>query len=395
MARSTKMRLRDLWLQVHKWIGLILAVLIIPIALTGSALVWHDWVDEAVNPQRFAATGPATLSPAAYATAAQAALGPGERVATVRYPEHGDGPVTVSAARPPQPGASRPVRTNVWLDPADGKVLDTAASNGGLVQAMHSLHGSLMVPGWGRTIVGWVGVFMFTSCLTGIWLWWPVTGSVRRGFRWKRQNSFNANLHHQMGFWILVPLAMLSFTGFWISFPSVFGAFESRPQAGQGKEGRAGKAKGKEGGGAPDRMRAMRARPLEHTQLTADAALAAAQAHGTGALVSVAWPTDQSSEWKVSFEREGGNAEVAVDDTTGKVTPPRPPRPETLARTMRRWHDGTGMGPVWQTVIFLGGIIPAALSVTGILMWLRSRGWRAELKKKRQQRGGAVPAAAE
>ena len=36
-----------------------------------------------------------------------------------------------------------------------------------------------MVPGWGRTIVGWVGVFMFVSCLTGIWLWWPLSGIVR------------------------------------------------------------------------------------------------------------------------------------------------------------------------------------------------------------------------
>jgi hypothetical protein len=40
---------------------------------------------------------------------------------------------------------------------------------------------------------------------------------------------------------------------------------------------------------------------------------------------------------------------------------------------MRRWHDGTGMGPVWQTIIFLGGIVPAILSVTGIIIWWRAR----------------------
>ena len=53
-------------------------------------------------------------------------------------------------------------------------------------------------------------------------------------------------------------------------------------------------------------------------------------------------------EWKIAFAREGGPAEVAVADATGEVTPPRPPRPETSARLMRRLHDGTGMGPVWQ-----------------------------------------------
>ncbi len=379
MSVSTTLRLRRFWLQVHKWIGLLLAILIIPISVTGSALVWHDWVDETLHPGRYAVTqGAQLMAPEAYAAATRAALPAGERVATIRFPE-GDGPVMVSASRPPQPNQGRPVRTNVWLDPADGRILDSAASNGGIVQIMHVLHGSLMIPGLGRQIVGWVGVAMLVSCLTGLWLWWPVTGSLRRGFRWKRQNSTSANLHHQMGFWILVPLAMLSFTGAWISFPQYFGRFEaSQPKA---------------GGGGGDRARAMRARPLETPSMSADAALAAASAHRTGPLVSIAWPTDQASKWKVSFAREGGPAEVEVDDETGEVTPPRPPRAETTARLMRRLHDGTNMGAFWQIIIFLGGIIPAALSVTGIIMWLRSRSWRSRLKRKRQMRPGApVPA---
>ena len=118
--------------------------------------------------------------------------------------------------------------------------------------------------------------------------------------------------------------------------------------------------------------------------MTADAARAAAQRLATGPLVAITWPTDQSSAWKIAYARAGGPAEIAVDDATGAVTPPQPPRPETNARLMRRLHDGTNMGPVWQVIIFLGGIIPAILAVTGIVMWLRSRGWRAALAKKRR-----------
>jgi len=382
VAQSTILRLRGFWLQVHKWIGLLLAVLIIPVSLTGSALVWHDWLDEAINPQRYLVSSPTPArDPGAYASAAQAALAPGERIASIRYPEHGGGPVVVSATRASAPGAGGgpPARTSVWLDPGTARVLDKASSNAGLVRVFHMLHGSLMVPGWGRTIVGWVGVFMFCSCLTGIWLWWPATGSVSRGFRWRRQNSTNANIHHLLGFWVLLPLAMLSFTGFWISFPSVFGAFEaSQPRSG---------AQG-------DRARAGRALPLEQTATTVDSALAASRRHATGALTGITWPTDQQPTWKIAYARPGGPAEVAVDDSTGAVTPPRPPRPETNARLMRRLHDGTGMGAVWQIVIFVGGIVPAALSITGIVMWLRSRGWRAALARKRKA-GKLVPAAAE
>ncbi len=381
MASPSVLRLRRFWFQVHKWIGILLAILIIPISLSGSALVWHDWVDERLNPRRFEVTAGAELrSPSFYAEAAKRSLAPGERVASVRMPE-GEGPVLVSAARPPQPGPGRPVRTNIWLDPADGRVLDSAASNAGFIRVMHVLHGSLMVPGMGRQIVGWVGVAMLVSCLTGLWLWWPVTGSIRRGFRWKRQNTTNANLHFHMGFWILVPLAMLSFTGAWISFPQYFSRFEAIER------------KAPRGGG--DRARAMRARPLEESRLNADAALAAAAPHATGPLLSVTWPTDQSARWKVGFQREGGPAEIEIDDNSGEATPARPPRAETRARLMRRWHDGVGMGPIWQIIIFIGGIIPVALAVTGIIMWLRTRRWRGDVERKRQRSSEPMPAPAE
>jgi uncharacterized iron-regulated membrane protein len=372
MARSTNIRLRGLWFQVHKWIGLSLALLIIPIALSGAALVWHDALDEALNPGRYAVTGSeAALPPSAYAASARRALGPGEQLASLRYSEEG-GPVVATATQARRAGAERgrPARTTLWLDPGTGRVLDRAPADAGLVRFMHQLHGSLAIPGMGRQIVGWVGIFMFCSCLTGIWLWWPVTGSVRRGFRWKRQNSTNANIHHLVGFWILLPLAMLSFTGFWISFPGVFSAFEASQPRAKGSE--------------PDRARAQRARPLEQTAMSADAALAAARPHATGTLVAVTWPTDQSPHWKVAFARQSGPAEVEIADVSGEATPPRPPRPETRARQMRRLHDGDGMGPIWQAIVFLGGIIPAILAVTGIVMWLRSRGWRAKLAKRRK-----------
>jgi uncharacterized iron-regulated membrane protein len=373
MAGATTLKLRKLWLQVHKWIGLTLAVLIIPVSVTGAALVWHDGLDELLNPQRVVDAAP-SQSPSAYASAAQAALQPGERLASLRMPEGGEGAILVSAARPPVEGQGRPVRTNLWLHPESAAVLDTAASDAGVVRVLHVLHGSLMVPGAGRQIVGWVGAFMLISCLTGIWLWWPVTGSVTRGFRWKRQPSFNANLHHQMGFWTLIPLAMLSFTGVWISFPQTFSGFEVSAAAPKQKAG-------------PPRP----PRPLEQAALTPDAAVAAAREQaGDAALATVNWPTNERPDWTIGFERaEGGIADYRVADGGGAVTPPGPAQPETVARVMRRWHDGQGMGFVWQLLIFLGGIIPAILAVTGILMWWRSRKWRGGVKRPS---GEPVPA---
>ena len=62
-----------------------------------------------------------------------------------------------------------------------------------------------------------------------------------------------------------------------------------------------------------------------------------------------------------------------------------------IARTMRKWHDGTDMGIIWQAVIFIGGLIPAILGITGITMWLRSRRWRGRAAA-RHSRQGLAPA---
>lgn len=370
MAKSGRKKWRAAWLQVHKWIGLLLAVLIIPISLTGAALVWHDWLDAKLEPQRYEALGPASLAPSAYANAARQALSGEERLSELRFNDEGQ-PV-VAIATKPAPGGGRPQRTSLWLDPRDASVIDRASGNSGVVQVMHVLHGSMMIPGgWGRPIVGWVGVFMLISCLSGLWLWWPLSGNLRSGFQWKRRNTLNANLHYMTGFWILIPLAMLSFTGAWISFPKVFGQFEARPAARPPAPGAA--------------------RPLDITITPVDRAVAAAQPQATGPLTAIAWPTDKKAEWKVSFAREGGPAAVPVSDEGAVAAPAPPPQPETLARTMRRWHDGTGMGVTWQIVIFLGGIIPALLSITGLIIWWRARKPRAKAEANR--RLAAAPAA--
>lgn len=370
----TKIALRNIWFQFHKWIGLLLAILIIPLCVSGFALVWHDALDEAVNPQRFAISGTeAQLSPAAYAQAAASVLEPGERIASIQM-KAGE-PVIVTAARPAPKTQQRgrPVRTLVWIDPPTGKVLDSAGSNEGLVRVLHNLHGNLMVPGIGRQIVGWVGVAMLISSISGLWLWWPTAGSLARAFRWKRHRNVDTNLHHQFGFWIALPLFVLSLTGVWISFPSFFGAIS-------------GDARTQSAGGPQAMMARMRAQPLGNPAQSINAVVKSAATLNPGPVQAIEWPTDQKPEWTLSYAGKTKPGSVTVEDASGiaKAAKERPQQPETTARLMRRIHDGTGMGAVWQVIIFLGGVLPTTLAVTGVIMWWRARGWRGELAARQK-----------
>jgi uncharacterized iron-regulated membrane protein len=262
----------------------------------------------------------------------------------------GEGPVMITAT-PATPSAMRgpPLRLAAWIDPATGRLIDSGLSTSPVLRWAHIFHGNLQIPGFGRAVVGWLGMAMLFSSLTGLWLWWPVSGSWTRGFRWKRQPGFDANLHHQVGFWIALPLAILSLTGVIIAWPQMIGS-------------------------STNSMTRMRQTPLAAPRLDIDQALAAAGARGK---LGITWPTDKEPAWKIA----AGRRMLQVDDATGKVSPDKPDG--RIRPFYRRLHDGTNMGLAWQIIIFLGGIAPAALGITGILMWLRTRTWRGEVARRK------------
>ncbi|HET6971258.1 MAG TPA: PepSY-associated TM helix domain-containing protein, partial [Phenylobacterium sp.] len=224
-------RLRRLWLDVHLWIGAGLLVVLVPLSVTGSILVWHDAIDRALYSQRYATSGALASRPVgAYADAATQAFEARARLYQLRLPQRAGDPVVAVGrlAGPPGPGG-RPRTLNAWIDPPTARVLDVAEVAAQPTMLIHRLHGSLLVPGLGRKIVGWLGWAMFVSSATGLWLWWPRHGGLLRGLRWRRGASTLFNLHHLAGFWTCLPLAVLSLTGVYIAFPQTSHALVGAP----------------------------------------------------------------------------------------------------------------------------------------------------------------------
>src|SRR5207237_1127937 len=118
-------------------------------------------------------------------------------------------------------------------------------------------------------LVGWLGWAMFVSSATGLWLWWPRHGGFLKGLRWRRGASTLFNLHHLVGFWICIPLAVLSLTGVYISFPQTSRALLGLPPPPPRAAG-------------PGRF----APPIPRPNLTLAQAVTAAQAEAPGAAVT-------------------------------------------------------------------------------------------------------------
>lgn len=372
-ARSGPSRTRKLLYDIHLWVGLILGLPLIVVAVTGALLVWHDGLDDLLHPERRVsaaeASAVALLPASAYEEAARAALPPGTAPMSLTLPARPGDAVVVSARGLTQEAGRPPLFVRLWLEPQTAAVLDRMDNTEfNLVSVLHRLHGSLMIPQVGRPTVGWLGVAMALSCITGLWLWWPGRRGAVKALGWRRGLKTSANLHHVGGIWILLPLFVVTVTGIYISFP----------QTGQSVLAAFGAESPERGG------RSRFAPPLADPALTATDAVAAAQRVSAEPVVALAYPTSAAAEWRLTLrsgevvvvgDGDGGGARL-TQETTGGMS---------LPQWIRRIHDGQGMGIVWQTFVFATGVLPAVLTVTGLLMWLRKRRNRKALERRKAE----------
>lgn len=355
-----KLQLRSLWLKVHKWLGLTLAVPVILIFLSGSALVWKDSVDALLHPAR-QVDARAAADPSFYVSAAVQQLAPGEAIASLSYPS-GAGPVPVVVM------AADSQRIRLFLHPTTGELIERTPLYDRPMLLLHRLHGSLLLYRLGGRVVGWISVLLLLSAFSGLWLWWPFKGPWVRGLRWKRTQSANTNLHHQAGFWVALPLVVLSITGASITFPNFFNRVLGTGFAVRAESARAA---------AP---------PLTSPRLSFRQALSIGGVRGDSRLEGVTWPTTADDHWIISFTNAAeGDRLVRVDDRNGRLGSVGT-YPETTMRLMRRIHDGTEMPFLWQVIIFVTGLIGPLLGITGVIIWLGGRKRQKEMRGRRAQR---------
>jgi uncharacterized iron-regulated membrane protein len=209
--------LRKLWLWPHRWLGLVLGLWFSIIGLTGSILVFHAEIDEALN----AALQIVEMPPAGryqpadkIFAAAREALPPSAVMAFITYPRDERGVYAIDFSVP-SPGGDETWR--VYVDPyraaVTGKTLVRSATDWwphGFVPFVFELHYSLLV--FGMRLVGYIAVAMLVSLLLGI-------VRVKRGAPPQR---FVYDLHKTIGLCSAVVLGALIISGLYFNLSETF-----------------------------------------------------------------------------------------------------------------------------------------------------------------------------
>ena len=226
---------RKLWLKVHLWLGLGLGLILAIIGLTGSVLVFWQEIDEALNPVLYrTSTPPAMLKPLDDIVAAgEQGAPPGFASAWVQVPQDQGGNYVFGFYYPklsPPPEQAQSI--NIAVDPYTAKVLGQRVFYHGWNPLKHSLvgfffklHYALFLGDVGVTLVGILAVLFLVSVLTGLILWWPLTGQWRRVLTIKRHASverFNHDLHQATGFYSAIVLLAVLLSGVYFNLPDQF-----------------------------------------------------------------------------------------------------------------------------------------------------------------------------
>ncbi|MEH2382461.1 MAG: PepSY-associated TM helix domain-containing protein [Nostoc sp.] len=216
MNRKT---LRNLAFILHRYIGLVVGVLLIIAGLTGSLLVFSPEIDEFLlkseigqvipSGQRVSIESVLDTVKAAYSKV------PKLKVQTIYTPKKPDAPYQLNL-EPPE-GET----TEVYVNPYTGAIMASLEGDRTFTTFTLELHEQLLAGETGTQIMGVAALLLFILSITGIILW-PGWRRLISGFKVKWKNAHpkrvNFDIHKVVGIIAAVFLALTGFTGFYLNF---------------------------------------------------------------------------------------------------------------------------------------------------------------------------------
>lgn len=359
------MRARALWLKVHLYLGLFVGALLALQGLTGSLLVFDEELDRLLNPQLATSTGDGPRISA-------------DRVIAIveeryqRRPYYLQLPTEVSAyvAFIDADDPTSDQRYAISVAAEDGRILAQRSWGGYFASFVRELHSKLLLGEAGKLIIGTASLLALVSILTGLYLWWPRAGSLRRAlvFRWRQQAlAASFEIHRTTGCYLAVVLLVIVFAGTYLALPGPFaGAVGALLPMTQEPEGLVSRPP------QPD------AHPL-----SLDDVERAVQRDTPGATITSLQLPGPDEPYVVYYRDPAesysrfGRSTLWVDQYDGRILDAR--RYAQLHAADRYLlsqvliHNGQIAGPVGRCLALLAGLALPTMYGTGLFLWWRRR----------------------
>jgi len=377
---------RKIWLNIHLWLGLFLGAYIAVIGLTGSVLAFHTEIDEWLAPELLVVKQPTTntiYKPLADIISASVSAMPSEaKLDFVYYPRNAEASYKVRYAIP-----KSTEYTDFWevyINPYTAHIIGKRLrwSNHQIfpttfVDFIFLLHYSLLLGSYGELAVSLISAFTIISVLTGVIVWWPLTGRWRQALTIKRKASVERlifDFHKIGGVYSTVVLLPVLFSGIYITEPKyvvpvveLFSPatyrywFHSNPNTNLASLG------------------------------MAEAVEIAERIYPSGRLqviYGVTRPDSTFTVCKTGVEQVGSFLHrrcIVIDRYSGKILDIDDPTVGTAGEVLSHWqwplHSGQAFGMTGRLLVCLSGLVCPFLFVTGVMRWRH----KCEARRKANQ----------
>jgi uncharacterized iron-regulated membrane protein len=396
---GSRPRLRPTLVKAHRWGSFGLGLLLLVVVISGVVLVLQPEIEQVTHPSLYD-TDPAP-----------ARVPPGEAFQVV-HQEMPDVDLTGAFVQE-QRGAweVHPLDgETIRVDDTDGRLLGTIDREHGVMGFIANLHecglgceemsgyvGFLNKPAqvagfdlslgnentWGGIILLVSALLLLVLVVSGLCLWWPGRGKLRRGLKVRRgrgRYKLHYDLHKVVGFVALPALAIWAVTGINFELPKQLEGAWYAVTPGQPVDESIYEFESKPGSGPGVDMRQA-------------IALGAAEVPAGSKIVSVSKPelTEKTSYYELWFTHGvdtyeygyyPGNYGVYVDRYSGRAEQyfPDPAQETVTSGFWQQWMGAIHMGTVVGWIPRLGwivfGLAPLLLAVTGTVTWLIRRRMR-------------------
>jgi len=350
---------RSVLLLGHRWLALVIGILLIVIAVSGAGTVFEERIAETTVVHVM--PGRQVLSLDVLAARAVAAAGGGQ-VAAISLGRAPDQAFGIEVVRDTLDNA-------LMVNPYTGAVLGPAPPPTPLILAatrLHQFHTSLLAGTTGRLVVGFVTIGALILVLSGLFLWWrEKLWRIHWSASWKR---IAFDLHHTFGAAAAIILLIITGTGIWIGFPNQVNPLVlslNRTAVPNGQP----KVPPPDSGAVPVSFDSLV--KSAHSAVPNAPVLLLLLRPKSPVMVFLRYPEDHTP---------GGRSRVFLDRYRGTVlqaTNTRTAEPGTkLMNLERSLHTGDLFGGVTQVIWFFASLILASQAVTGIMMWWNGRAGR-------------------
>ena len=358
--------MRRYWLAAHLYLGLFFGSLFSLSGLTGSILVFYPEIDRFINPQLVIDNSYQESYDFQPVINVLDSKFPGYRNSwRIEVPLNERQSLNARYYKPPGKEFEHFAPLMVSVDAKLLTILEVRYWGDYFVTWVYDLHYSFLIGEVGKTLVSFFAIFYSLMLCIGVYLWLPRKATVIHKIKFRLSPHFTRkiyDIHTLFGIYSIALMIVIIVTGVVLATPQWFTPFIDQVSSRyKNPEVRSSQIQGKK-------------------RISIDHAIQIAkEVIPNSGLRWVQTPDGDAGVYVIRLKQyfEPSNrfpkSMVWVDQYSGEVLAVRNPKNNSGGDTFLDWqhplHNGEAFGLIGRVVVFLLGLIPVVLFITGIIRW--------------------------